>query len=340
MDGGAGGRPAAGPPRREDPGGRPGRSPAPPRVDEAMVTGEPIPVEKREGDPVTGATVNGTGALRDAGRAGRRRHPALPDRPDGDGRAAEPRPHPAAGRRGLGLVRAGGGAPRRWSPSPLWAALGPEPRLAHALVAAVAVLIIACPCALGLATPMAIMVGTGRGATAGVLVKSAEALERLEQVRRAAGRQDRHAHRRASRPSPRWCALAPVRRGRAAPAGGRRWSAARSTRWPPRWWPAPRPAAWRSPRRPASRPSPGAGVRGRGGRAAGGARHRRASSPGSGSTPRRCRPRAEARPRRGGHRGAAGRGRAGRPACWRPPIRSSPAPPRRSGALQAEGLGW
>jgi Cu+-exporting ATPase len=63
-----------------------------------------------------------------------------------------------------------------------WAALGPEPRLAHAIVAAVAVLIIACPCALGLATPMAIMVGTGRGASAGVLVKSAEALERLEKV--------------------------------------------------------------------------------------------------------------------------------------------------------------
>ena len=63
-----------------------------------------------------------------------------------------------------------------------WSCLGPEPRLAHALVSAVAVLIIACPCALGLATPMAIMVGTGRGATAGVLIKNAEALERLEKV--------------------------------------------------------------------------------------------------------------------------------------------------------------
>jgi len=63
-----------------------------------------------------------------------------------------------------------------------WASIGPEPRLAYALVNAVAVLIIACPCALGLATPMSIMVGMGRGATAGVLIKNAEALERLEKV--------------------------------------------------------------------------------------------------------------------------------------------------------------
>src|SRR4029453_13954937 len=64
----------------------------------------------------------------------------------------------------------------------VWYAVGPEPRLAHALVAAVSVLIVACPCALGLATPMSIMVGTGRGATAGVLVRNAEALETLERV--------------------------------------------------------------------------------------------------------------------------------------------------------------
>src|SRR5207249_11514471 len=67
-------------------------------------------------------------------------------------------------------------------PFAIWALFGPEPRLAHALVNAVAVLIIACPCALGLATPMSIMVGTGRGATAGVLIKNAEALERMEKV--------------------------------------------------------------------------------------------------------------------------------------------------------------
>src|SRR5439155_6949465 len=64
----------------------------------------------------------------------------------------------------------------------VWAVVGPEPRLAHALVNAVAVIIIACPCALGLATPMSIMVGVGRGATAGVLVRDAEALEVLEKV--------------------------------------------------------------------------------------------------------------------------------------------------------------
>ncbi len=76
-----------------------------------------------------------------------------------------------------------------------WSVWGPEPRLPHALLSAVAVLIIACPCALGLATPMAIMVGTGRGAASGVLIRNAEALERLEQVDTADRRQDRHADR-------------------------------------------------------------------------------------------------------------------------------------------------
>ena len=80
------------------------------------------------------------------------------------------------------VLRAGGRASSRSLAFVAWAVWGPEPRLAHALLSAVAVLIIACPCALGLATPMAIMVGTGRGAAAGVLIKNAEALERLEKV--------------------------------------------------------------------------------------------------------------------------------------------------------------
>ena len=75
-----------------------------------------------------------------------------------------------------------------------WSIWGPEPRFTFGLVAAVSVLIIACPCALGLATPMAIMVGVGRGAQAGVLIKNAEALERLRARRHDCGRQDRHAH--------------------------------------------------------------------------------------------------------------------------------------------------
>ena len=82
----------------------------------------------------------------------------------------------------------------------VWALVGPEPRLAHAIVNAVAVLIIACPCALGLATPMSVMVGVGRGAQVGVLIKKAEAIELMEKVRHARGRQDRHADRRPAAP--------------------------------------------------------------------------------------------------------------------------------------------
>ena len=151
-------------------------------VDEAMVTGEPIPVEKRQGDPVTGATVNGTGGL--VMRA---------ERVGGDTllsqivRMVMDAQRTRAPIQRLADVVSGWFVPGVVASAliafALWAAFGPEPRLAHGLVAAVAVLIIACPCALGLATPMAIMVGTGRGAMAGVLVKSAEALERLEKVR-------------------------------------------------------------------------------------------------------------------------------------------------------------
>ena len=150
-------------------------------VDESLVTGEPVPVEKKTGDAVTGGTLNGRGTLvveatrvgadttlaqivRLVSEAQRSRAPIqrLADRVSGWFV-----PIVIAAAIGTALV---------------WALVGPEPRLAHALVNAVAVLIIACPCALGLATPMSIMVGTGHGATVGILFKDAEALERLEKV--------------------------------------------------------------------------------------------------------------------------------------------------------------
>ncbi len=150
-------------------------------VDESMITGEPVPVAKRAGDAVTGATVNGNGALViEALKVG------------GDTVLAQ-------------IVRMVSEAQRSRAPIQrladkvaavfvpvvilvaavtfaIWALVGPEPRLVHALVNAVAVLIIACPCALGLATPMSVMVAMGRGAAAGVLFKDAAALERLEKV--------------------------------------------------------------------------------------------------------------------------------------------------------------
>ncbi|HEX9308469.1 MAG TPA: heavy metal translocating P-type ATPase [Anaeromyxobacter sp.] len=150
-------------------------------VDEAMVTGEPLPVEKREGDPVTGATLNGTGSfVMRAERVGKDTLLSQIVRMVMDAQRSR------APIQRLADVVSGWFVPAVVLSALVafaaWAAFGPEPRLAHGLVAAVAVLIIACPCALGLATPMAIMVGTGRGATAGVLVKSAEALERFEKV--------------------------------------------------------------------------------------------------------------------------------------------------------------
>jgi Cu+-exporting ATPase len=150
-------------------------------VDESMVTGEPVPVHKQAGDRVIGATVNGTGSF--VMRA---------ERVGGETLLAR-------------IVALVGEAQRSRAPIQrladvvssyfvpavviaaavtfaIWAAVGPEPRLVYALVNAVAVLIIACPCALGLATPMSIMVASGRGASMGVLFRNAEAIERLETV--------------------------------------------------------------------------------------------------------------------------------------------------------------
>lgn len=150
-------------------------------IDESLVTGEAVPVTKTAGDQVVGGTLNGQGSF--VMRA---------DRVGEDTVLAQ-------------IVRMVAGAQRSRAPIQrlvdqvagwfvpavvavallafaVWAFWGPEPRLAYALVAAVTVLIVACPCALGLATPMSIMVGVGRGAQAGVLIKNAEALERMERI--------------------------------------------------------------------------------------------------------------------------------------------------------------
>ena len=150
-------------------------------VDEAMVTGEPIPVEKTAGSKVTGGTINGTGGfVMEAERVGAETLLSQIVRLVSE-----------AQRTRAPIQRLADVVASYFVPAVIltaiitfavWATLGPEPRLAHALVNAVAVLIIACPCALGLATPMSIMVGTGRGAQAGVLIRNAEALETLEKV--------------------------------------------------------------------------------------------------------------------------------------------------------------
>jgi Cu+-exporting ATPase len=150
-------------------------------VDESTLTGEPIPIEKTPGASVTGATMNGSGTfLMRAERIGK---DTLLARIVGLVSEAQRSRAPI---QRLADVVSSWFVPAVVLVSVLtaviWGSVGPEPRLAHALVNAVAVLIIACPCALGLATPMSIMVGTGRGASAGVLVKNAEALELLEKV--------------------------------------------------------------------------------------------------------------------------------------------------------------
>ena len=150
-------------------------------VDESMLTGEPMPVAKGANDAVTGGTINGTGAfLMRAERVGGETMLARIVQMVADAQRSRAPIQALADRVAGWFVPAVLGiAVLTFA---LWFFLGPEPRLAHALVNAVAVLIIACPCALGLATPMSIMVGVGRGAQAGVLVKNAEALERLEKV--------------------------------------------------------------------------------------------------------------------------------------------------------------
>lgn len=150
-------------------------------IDESMVTGESIPVAKEVGAKVTGGTVNGTGSfVMKAERVG-----------SDTVLARIVRLVSEAQRTRAPIQRLADVVASYFVPAviaiaaitfAIWAIYGPEPRFAHALVNAVAVLIIACPCALGLATPMSIMVGTGRGASAGVLIRSAEALETLRKV--------------------------------------------------------------------------------------------------------------------------------------------------------------
>ncbi|MBP7482317.1 MAG: heavy metal translocating P-type ATPase, partial [Lacunisphaera sp.] len=150
-------------------------------VDESMITGESLPVEKNSGDKVTGGTVNGTGGfILRAEKVGADTMLSRIVQMVADAQRSR------APIQGLVDKVAGWFVPTvaviAVVTFVLWFFFGPEPRLAYAIVNAVAVLIIACPCALGLATPMSIMVGVGRGAQAGVLVKNAEALELLEKV--------------------------------------------------------------------------------------------------------------------------------------------------------------
>jgi P-type Cu+ transporter len=150
-------------------------------IDESMITGESMPVEKAAGDKVTGGTVNQTGSFM-----------MMAERVGGETVLSRIVEMVAQAQRSRAPIQGLADKVSSWFVPAvivisivtfiIWATLGPEPRFAHAIVNAVAVLIIACPCALGLATPISIMVGVGRGATEGVLIKSAEAIERLEKI--------------------------------------------------------------------------------------------------------------------------------------------------------------
>ena len=150
-------------------------------IDEAMISGEPVPVEKIEGDKVTGATINGTGSLViEAERVGADTMLSqIVEMVANAQRSRAPIQKLADSVAGMFVPAVIGIAVLAFI---VWAIWGPAPALSYALVSAVAVLIIACPCALGLATPMSIMTATGRGAQAGVLIKNAEALERFAKV--------------------------------------------------------------------------------------------------------------------------------------------------------------
>ena len=150
-------------------------------VDELMISGEPIPVEKTEGDKLTGATINGTGSLvMEATRIGADTMLSqIVQMVANAQRSRAPIQKYADKVAGLFVPVVIGVAILSFI---IWGIWGPEPALAYGLVSAVAVLIIACPCALGLATPMSIMTATGTGAQMGVLIKNAEALERFEKI--------------------------------------------------------------------------------------------------------------------------------------------------------------
>ncbi len=150
-------------------------------IDESMLTGEPLPITKTIGDAITGGTVNGIGSLVMEARA-----------VGSDTMLARIVRMVADAQRSRAPIQTIADRISGWfvplviliaiATFVVWMTIGPEPRIGHALLNAIAVLIIACPCALGLATPMSIMVGTGRGAQAGVLIKHAEALQALEKV--------------------------------------------------------------------------------------------------------------------------------------------------------------